>query len=63
MSSNLGSINTNFTAPNLPDNPTTQQTLEFSKQMMVFATAVSAAETAINTEGNVEKRAASDRPQ
>ncbi len=58
MISSLGGINTNFEAPTLPNNPTTQQVLEFEKQIMLFSTLVSAATTAINTIGNAEKGAA-----
>lgn len=61
--SGLDSINTNFNAPTLPDNASTQQTLDFEKQMFQYATEVSAATTAINTEGNALKDAASKVPQ
>ena len=63
MAGGLGNINTNFTPPTLPSNATTQQTLQFEEQMFQYATEVSAATTAINTEGNTLKDAASKVPQ
>jgi hypothetical protein len=59
----LGSINTNFTPPTLPNGASTQQTLQFEEQMFQYATEVSAATTAINTMGNALKDAASKVPQ
>jgi hypothetical protein len=63
MGGDLGSINTNFTPPTLPSNPTTSQSLQFEEQMMQYSIAVSAASTAINTEGNALKDAVSKVPQ
>lgn len=57
------SIPTNFTPPTLPDNPTTQQTLQFEEKMFQYAASVAASTTEINTIGNAFKDAYSKVPQ
>lgn len=58
----LGGINTNFSMPTLPDNPTLQQSMEFEKQMMLLGAALRAAETGIETVGNAMIHATNTAP-
>jgi hypothetical protein len=50
-------------APTLPSGASTEQSLRYMQEVMTFSTFVNALETAINTEGNVNKRAASSMAQ
>jgi hypothetical protein len=59
----LSSINTNFSVPTLPSDPTPSQTLQFEEQLMIFQEEFDAAKTAISTIGDANSSAANTKPQ
>jgi hypothetical protein len=63
MSATLGAINTNFTVPDLPANPTPAQALQFEKDLMLFQIAFDASKTAISTLGDALASGANQKPQ